>query len=98
MRIHVSRCEEVLIALRRLIRAIDLHSRQLVRSHGLTAPQSLIWKEIVSYGEISVVQLAQRVSLSQATAGGVNASSEVAQAVADAEQPSSAGTDETSSP
>jgi DNA-binding MarR family transcriptional regulator len=50
-----------------VIRAIDLHSRQLVRSHGLTAPQALILKEIVSSGEISVGALAQRVSLSQAT-------------------------------
>jgi DNA-binding MarR family transcriptional regulator len=50
-----------------VIRAIDLHSRQLVRSHGLTAPQALILKEIVSSGEISVGELAQRVSLSQAT-------------------------------
>jgi len=67
MQAQVSRCEEVLIALRRVIRAIDLHSRQLVRSHGLTAPQALILKEIVSSGEISVGELAQRVSLSQAT-------------------------------
>jgi DNA-binding MarR family transcriptional regulator len=67
MQAHDPRCEEVLIALRRVIRAIDLHSRQLVRSHGLTAPQALILKEIVSSGEISVGELAQRVSLSQAT-------------------------------
>ena len=63
----LSRCDEVLIALRRVIRAIDLHSRQLVRSHGLTAPQALILKEIVSSREISVGTVAQRVNLSQAT-------------------------------
>ncbi len=62
-----SRCDEVLVALRRVIRAVDLHSRQLLRSHGLTAPQALILKEIVASGEISVGEVAQRVSLSQAT-------------------------------
>lgn len=67
MQAKPSRCDEVLVALRRVIRAVDLHSRQLVRSHGLTAPQALILKEIVSFGEIAVGEVAQRVSLSQAT-------------------------------
>jgi DNA-binding MarR family transcriptional regulator len=67
MQAKLSRCDEVLVALRRVIRAVDLHSRQLVRSHGLTAPQALILKEIVSAGEITVGEVAQRVSLSQAT-------------------------------
>lgn len=62
-----SRFDEVLVALRRVMRAVDLHSRHLVRSHGLTAPQALILKEIVSSGEIAVGEVAQRVSLSQAT-------------------------------
>lgn len=61
------RCDEVLIALRRLIRAIDLHSRKLVRSHGLTAPQALVLKEVVENREVSVGEVAQQVSLSQAT-------------------------------
>jgi DNA-binding MarR family transcriptional regulator len=62
-----NRCDEVLIALRRVIRAVDLHSRRLVRSHGLTAPQALILKEVVEAGQVSVGDLAQQVSLSQAT-------------------------------
>lgn len=61
------RCDEVLVALRRVIRAVDLHSRALVRSHGLTAPQALVLKEIVAAGELQVGALAQRVSLSHAT-------------------------------
>jgi DNA-binding MarR family transcriptional regulator len=63
----ISRCDEVLVALRRVIRAVDLHSRQLLRNHGLTAPQALILKEVVSSGGITVGEVAQRVSLSQAT-------------------------------
>ncbi|EXJ14053.1 MarR family winged helix-turn-helix transcriptional regulator [Imhoffiella purpurea] len=61
------RCDEVLIALRRVIRAVDLHSRRLVRSHGLTAPQALILKELVASGPVSVGHIAQRINLSQAT-------------------------------
>lgn len=59
--------EEILIALRRVIRAIDQHSRKLVQSHGLTGPQALILKEIVRHGSITGSQLAKNISLSQAT-------------------------------
>jgi DNA-binding MarR family transcriptional regulator len=62
-----SRCDEVLVALRRVIRAVGLHSRQLERSHGLTAPQALVLKTIIGLGQVSVGNLAKRVSLSQAT-------------------------------
>jgi len=60
-------CEQVLVALRRVTRAIDLHSRQLVQTHGLTGPQALLLKELLRGEETSVGELAQRVSLSQAT-------------------------------
>ncbi|MDZ7736522.1 MAG: MarR family transcriptional regulator [Gammaproteobacteria bacterium] len=59
--------DDILAALRRIIRAVDLQSRQLVRSHGLTGPQALLLKEITLAGELTVGQLADRVSLSQAT-------------------------------
>lgn len=59
--------DDILAALRRIIRAVDLQSRQLVRSHGLTGPQALLLKEIILAGELTVGQLADRVSLSQAT-------------------------------
>jgi len=62
-----SRCDDVLVALRRVIRAVGLHSRQLERSHGLTAPQALVLKAIIGLGEASVGTVAKRVSLSQAT-------------------------------
>jgi len=64
---RADRCDEVLIALRRVMRAVDLHSRALVRSHGLTAPQALVLKEIAAAGELAVGTVAQRVSLSHAT-------------------------------
>ena len=38
--------DRVIVALRRVIRAVDLHSRTLVASHGLTGPQALILKAL----------------------------------------------------
>lgn len=59
--------EEILIALRRIIRAIDQHSRKLIQSHGLTGPQALMLTEIVRSEGITGSELAKRISLSQAT-------------------------------
>lgn len=60
-------CIEVLTSLRRIIRAVDLQSRQLVRSHGLTGPQAYILKTLLQMGETTIGQLADRVSLSKPT-------------------------------
>ena len=60
-------CDEVLIAIRRVVRAIDLHSRSLIASHGLTGPQALILKEVNKATQISAGEIARRVTLSQAT-------------------------------
>ena len=59
--------EEILISLRRVIRAIDQHSRHLATTYGLTGPQAVILSELVREGELTGSQLANRVSLSQAT-------------------------------
>lgn len=60
------RVDLVLSALRRVIRAVDLHSRQLVQSHGLTGPQALILKAL-GEGSLSAGALAEQVNLSQGT-------------------------------
>ncbi|MBT8360121.1 MAG: MarR family transcriptional regulator [Desulfobacterales bacterium] len=57
----------VLVSLRRIIQAIDLHSRQLVRQHGITTPQLLILKEVEAEGAITVSRLANKISLKQTT-------------------------------
>lgn len=57
----------MLIALRRLIRATDLYSRDLVKSTGLTTPQLLLLLSIKNRGEVSIRELALEISLSQAT-------------------------------
>ena len=59
--------EQILIALRRVIRAVDQHSKKLVQSHGLTGPQALTLNELVKNGPLTGSQLGKNISLSQAT-------------------------------
>jgi len=59
--------EEIVIALRRIVRAIDLHSRRLAEEYGLTGPQVVLLREVVRSGEIHVAELAKHISLSHAT-------------------------------
>ncbi|WP_241263195.1 MarR family winged helix-turn-helix transcriptional regulator [Parahaliea mediterranea] len=63
----MGRIEEVLVALRRVIRATDLHSKHLAKTTGLTAPQILLLQTIRDRGEVTIGELATDVSLSQAT-------------------------------
>lgn len=66
-RLQTTISDGVLINLRRIIQAIDLHSRQLARQHGITTPQLLILKQVQSESTVTVSQLAKQVSLKQAT-------------------------------
>ena len=59
--------EEVLVALRRVIRATDLHSKHLAKTTGLTAPQILLLQTIRDKGQVTIGELANEMSLSQAT-------------------------------
>ncbi len=59
--------EEVLVALRRLIRATDLRSKQLSKTVGLTAPQLLLLQTVNRHGDITIGDIARNMSLSQAT-------------------------------
>lgn len=63
--------EEVLVALRRIMRAVDLHSRQLVQEHGITGPQALVLRRLSAQGPIPVGGLARAVNLSQGTVTGI---------------------------
>ncbi len=65
--IIVNSIEEVLVALRRVIRATDLHSKHLAKTTGLTAPQILLLQTLRDKGEITIGELATKMSLSQAT-------------------------------
>lgn len=59
--------DNVLISLRRIIQAIDLHSRQLVRQHGITTPQLIILRQIQGQEAITVSEVAKQISLKQTT-------------------------------
>ena len=62
---------QVMAALRRIIRAIDLHSRALVHQFGLTGPQLVVLKELMESSPQPVNRVATAVSLSQATVTGI---------------------------
>ncbi|MFQ3324248.1 MAG: DNA-binding MarR family transcriptional regulator [Pseudomonadales bacterium] len=59
--------DEVLVSLRRVIRATDLHSKYLAKTTGLTAPQILLLQTIRDKGQVTIGELANEISLSQAT-------------------------------
>jgi len=59
-------CDEVLVTLRRITRAIDLQSRKLEQRYGLTGAQLLLLKEISEAGELAIGELARRANVSQA--------------------------------
>lgn len=63
--------EEVLVALRRIIRAVDIQSRKLVKSSGLTGPQLVIMHSIRALGNVTISDLAKSVHLSQATVSSI---------------------------
>ncbi len=57
----------LLIALRKIIQAIDQHSITLQKRFGLTGPQLIVLQSISANKDISVTALSKTVSLSQAT-------------------------------
>ena len=63
--------DSVMIALRKIIQAIELNSRRLVKRVGLTGPQLVILQEIARCGELTAGEIAKAVSLSQATVTGI---------------------------
>lgn len=60
--------EEVLVSLRQIIRAIDLHSKKLSKESGLTGPQLILMRSIRDLGEVTIKQLSNHTNMSQATA------------------------------
>lgn len=58
--------DKVLVSLRQIIRAIDLHSKKIERQSGLTGPQLLVMQHI-AHSEVTSGVIAREISLSQAT-------------------------------
>ncbi|MFY9941006.1 MAG: MarR family transcriptional regulator [Desulfobacterales bacterium] len=63
--------DSVLIALRKIIQAIEMNSKKLVKRVGLTGPQLIILQEIARCGEVTAGEIARAVSVSQATVTGI---------------------------
>ncbi|KAA5539070.1 MarR family transcriptional regulator [Roseiconus nitratireducens] len=63
--------DQIVAAIRQIIRAIDLHSRRLVNGHGMTGPQLAVLQEVLRIGPTPPSTLARAVHLSQATVTGI---------------------------
>lgn len=63
--------DQIVAAIRQIIRAVDLHSRQLVTGHGMTGPQLAVLQEVKRLGSVSPKVLSRAVHLSQATVTGI---------------------------
>jgi len=63
----ISRSEEVYSKLREIVQAMDIHSKYLHKYYGLSGPQLTILNELSNIDKMPTGQLAQKVSLSQAT-------------------------------
>ncbi|MDP5040147.1 MAG: MarR family transcriptional regulator, partial [Paraglaciecola sp.] len=59
--------EELLISLRKVIRAIDMYSKKLNKDTGLTSPQLLVLQQIALREDVMVKDIAQSINLSSAT-------------------------------
>ena len=64
---QTDRSSELLSSIRKIIRAVDLHSKVLLKKYGLTGPQLMILNEIGKSNQLSVTEIAKNISLSQAT-------------------------------
>jgi DNA-binding MarR family transcriptional regulator len=62
---------EILTSLRRIIRAVDIHSRKLKMAHDLTAPQLVCLLTVVESAPLTATELARRVHLSASTLVGI---------------------------
>ncbi|MCC5794300.1 MAG: MarR family transcriptional regulator [Chromatiales bacterium] len=63
--------DSVLRALRRIMQAVDLYSRQLVGDHGITGPQLICLRQLQEAGPQSAGELAAAVSLRPGTLSGI---------------------------
>jgi DNA-binding MarR family transcriptional regulator len=62
---------EILKSLRKIIRAVDLQSKQLQSKHQMTAPQLLCFTTIVEKGPLTLANIADEVGLSSSTLVGI---------------------------
>ncbi len=61
----------VLRALRRIIRAVDIHSRKLNNEFHITAPQLICLYSLAQHGNMTLSDLAKEVNLGTSTVNGI---------------------------
>lgn len=61
----------VLSSLRRIIRSVDLHSKELATKTGITAPQLVCLLTLVEHGAITATTISREVFLSPSTVVGI---------------------------
>jgi DNA-binding MarR family transcriptional regulator len=61
----------ILQSLRRIIRAVDIHSRKLVASYGITGPQLICLVTLCDDGAMTSAELSRRVFVSASTITGI---------------------------
>jgi DNA-binding MarR family transcriptional regulator len=61
----------ILTALRRIIRSVELHSKQLAATYNITAPQLVCLLTIVARGTVTATTIARDVHLSPSTVVGI---------------------------
>lgn len=71
MNVSLSLEDQVIAALRRITRAIDLHSRLLLKKSGLTSPQLAALHAVRRLGPVTVGAVAREVHLGHATVTGI---------------------------
>lgn len=60
-------CDTILMSIRRITRAVDMHSKRLVKTSGLSIPQLLVMQSVRRHGDVAIGIIANDVCLSQAT-------------------------------
>jgi DNA-binding MarR family transcriptional regulator len=71
-RLHLDNLEEeILRSIRRIVRAIEIHSQSLVHAVGLTSPQLSVLKAVRRLDPATPTTIARELSLSQPTVSGI---------------------------
>ncbi len=63
--------DQIVAAIRRIMHAVELHSRRLVENVGLTGPQLAVLRKTAQLGRTPIGSLARAVHLSQPTVTGI---------------------------
>jgi DNA-binding MarR family transcriptional regulator len=63
----MGKSSEIITNIRKIMRAIDLHSNQLVQKYNMTGPQLVLCNTLIENGKLTVSELAKKIHLSKAT-------------------------------